>query len=103
MRQLKATLARSRPTPSLPHTPRAPLLVSSTLLEARSQCICAASRMSAARGAPHCRLCWVRVCHWTSDVALPEVLVLGCLLNILAKCLGGVETQPHVHTTTSCA
>ncbi len=34
-------LARSRPTPSLPHAPRAPRLVSSTLLDAMSQCTCA--------------------------------------------------------------
>jgi hypothetical protein len=36
-------LARSRPTPSLPHAPRAPRLVSSTLLDAMSPCTCAAA------------------------------------------------------------
>jgi hypothetical protein len=45
-------LARSRPTPSLPHAPRAPLLVSSTLLDAMSQCTCAAHLRSAARAVP---------------------------------------------------
>ncbi len=33
-------LARSGPTPSTPHAPRAPVLVSSTLLDARSPCTC---------------------------------------------------------------
>ena len=47
-------LARSGPTPSTPHAPRAPVLVSSTLLDARSPCTCPAASASAPHAMAHC-------------------------------------------------
>jgi len=49
-------LARRRPTPSTPHAPWAPLLVRSTLLDARSPCTCPAATASAPRATPLCVL-----------------------------------------------
>jgi len=72
-------LARSRPTPSLPHAPRAPRLVSSTLLDAMSPCTCAAASIQALVDAPPCTLSLrISTCHSAatekdSKVRMPDM------------------------------
>ncbi len=89
-------LARSRPTPNTPHAPRAPLRVSSTLLDARSPCTCPAASASAPRVTPLCVLSCTGFMPPGQRTAVPEVRVfhLPLIGNLLRERQERLQARP---------